>query len=700
MTRLLVVEDSRTQAHEIRLILEAGGFAVEVAGDGEEGLALLRASAFDMVLTDVVMPRLSGFDLCRTVKADPHLRHTPIVLLTSLGDPADIMEGIACGADNFITKPYRPSQLLGRVRGLLASPTAADESGAEVAFLGRQFAVTSGREQLLRLLASTCEEIVLANRELRAAKARVERRNGRLADRVRESEGKYHTLMERAGDAILVLDPLGRVLEVNLRAEELLGRPRAGLVGRAYHEFVSPAERDGEREKFWELLAGGPARSGSARLVRADGSAVTADLSASVVEVGGEQVVLLIARDATERARLEQHLRQAQKMEAVGRLAGGVAHDFNNLLTVINGYADMLLGDLPAGDPGRWALAEIRQAGDRAAALTRQLLAFSRQQVTQPEVLDLNAVVAETGGMLRRLIGEDVELTTDLAPDLGRVLADRGQLGQVLLNLIVNARDAMPQGGKLTIATANVELGEDDLRLRPGCRGGRYALLTVSDTGCGMDEATLARVFEPFFTTKGPGQGTGLGLATVYGIVKQSEGYVYASSAPGRGTTFQVYLPRVEAQFPCAEAPETAGAGPAGSETVLLVEDEAAVREFAATALRRAGYTVLEVAGGEEALRLAAGHPGPVPLLVTDVVMPGMGGRLLAERLQERHPGLRVLYLSGYTDDAVVRHGVREAEVAFLQKPFTAESLARKVREVLDQPGSPADGPPAPACPA
>jgi PAS domain S-box-containing protein len=390
--------------------------------------------------------------------------------------------------------------------------------------------------------------------------------------------------------------------------------------------------------------------------------------------------------DITERKQLEEQFHQAQKMEAVGRLAGGVAHDFNNLLTAILGSAALVLESLDAGIPEREEIEEIRKAALRAADLTRQLLAFSRQQVVAPTVLNPNEVVAHMDKLLRRLIGEDVELRAALARDLGAVKADASQLEQVILNLAVNARDAMPNGGQLTIETQNVELDEAYVRGHVSAQPGRYVMLAVTDTGVGMDAVTQARIFEPFFTTKEKGKGTGLGLATVYGIVKQSGGWIWVYSEPGLGTSFKVYLPRVAEAAAPAAPPSTPSVSVRGSQTILLVEDEDLVRRLVQKVLKANGYTVLTASNGPEAERVAGEHAGTVHLLMTDVVLPGINGRQVAERLTAARPGIRVLYLSGYTDDAIVHHGVLEPGVAFLQKPFTPATLGRKVRDVLDSP--------------
>jgi nitrogen-specific signal transduction histidine kinase len=396
---------------------------------------------------------------------------------------------------------------------------------------------------------------------------------------------------------------------------------------------------------------------------------------------------LSIAADLTEIRQLEVQYRQSQKMEAIGRLAGGIAHDFNNILTAILGTSDLLIEALAPGSRARDDVEEIRRAGTRAAGLTRQLLVFSRQQVLQPHELDVNDIVRDADSMLRRLIGENIELRTTLAPDLGAVRADAGQLEQVIVNLTLNARDAMPRGGVVTIETANVELDKGYAEGHVPAQPGPYVLLAVSDTGVGMDAAVKARLFEPFFTTKEPGKGTGLGLATVYGIVKQNGGYIWAYSEPGHGATFKIYLPRAGPVSEPAVRKDVSVAVPRGSEVLLVVEDQAQLLRVTTRILEGCGYTVLAAAGGEEALRTAERHKGRIDLLVTDVVMPGLNGREVALLLGPLHPETKVLFVSGYPDASIVHQGLLEPGLAFLQKPFRPDVLARKVREVLDGSG-------------
>lgn len=531
----------------------------------------------------------------------------------------------------------------------------------------------------IRLLEETGADISFGLETIRTEKALI------------ESETKYRELVENASSIILRLDTEGRIAFFNRYAqqffgyseEEILGRPLLGaLIPEPETSGKAPVSAPKTVLLYLEQRLGGESEA-----VKHSGEhAAIAWTTRTVFDGSGQTTGLLcIGNDITERRTLEEQYRQSQKMEAVGRLAGGIAHDFNNLLGVITGYSEVLLLGIKPGDPMQETIEHIRNAGMRAANLTRQLLAFSRRQILEPQILYLNAVVTETEKMLRRLIGEDIDLVTVLNPDLKAIRIDPGQIEQVIMNLAVNARDAMPEGGRLTIETANVELDRNYVREHLNVEPGFYVMLAVSDTGTGMDHETLSHIFEPFFTTKERDKGTGLGLSTVYGIVKQSMGSIYVYSEPGRGTTFKIYFPKVDRD---AE-PDTPGRGRLqdlkGTETILVVEDESMLRDMVGSVLTRFGYRVLTAALPEEALRIAEKFPETIHLMVTDVVMPGMSGRRLAEILKFSRPELKTLYISGYTDNAIIHHGVLDAGVSFLQKPFTIDGLTCRVREMLNE---------------
>jgi len=629
--RVLMVEDSEDDARLVLRELRTAGY--DLTHERVDTAAALEAALdrhpWDLVIGDYSMPHFSGT--------------AALAMLRERG----------------LDVPY-----------ICVSGTITEELAVAAMKAGAHDYVTKG--QLKRLLPAI-------ERELREAKARAT---------LRATEASYETLVEHAPVGIYRSSPEGRFLSVNAAVVRILGYDAAADVlglHMARDVYADAAERQRLVER--DSYSARQYDNVEATWKRRDGRLLTVQLSVRAVRdaAGRVEYYETFVRDVTDQRRLQQQVLQSQKLEAVGRLAGGIAHDFNNLLTVITSYSDLLLEDLSPGDPKRDDLEQVRKAADGAAALTRQLLAFSRQQVVEPRVVSLNTVVEGLQKILRRVIGEDVELTTTLAPDLGAVRADVGQLEQVLMNLAVNARDAMPTGGRLTIETANVEHDPDYARGHDAAAVRRFAMLAVSDTGCGMDDATKAKIFEPFFTTKEPGKGTGLGLATVYGIVQQAGGFIWVYSEPGHGTSFKIYLPQVDATAEVAAA-ATGARAPGGTETVLLVEDAAAVRAVTKQVLERHGYAVLEAPGGEAAVRLAQRHRGPIHLLLTDVVMPRVSGRELAEQLARVRPDTRVLYASGYTDDSVVRHGILESGTAYLQKPFSPESLARKVREVLDAP--------------
>ena len=556
-----------------------------------------------------------------------------------------------------------------------------------VATLAVGYTVRGGGPFVMQTVPSTTTALMLyvgilaiTGLSLGPATARHERAERAL----RDANEHLAAVIQSSPLAIYTLDPTSTVRTWNRAAETLYGWPAEEVIGRPLPTVAQDME-DHLRMRD-RALRGEAVRGVEVTRRRKDGASINISLSVAPLHDAAGRVtgMLSIAADLTEMRQLEVQYRQAQKMEAVGRLAGGIAHDFNNLLTAIIGTTSLVLEDMGLESRARLDIQEIEKAAKRAAGLTRQLLIFSRQQVLEPRALDLNALVGNLEKMLHRLIGEDIELRTKPSAALGAVRADPGQIEQAIVNLVVNARDAMPKGGRLTIETADVELDRSYAAAHVPFQPGPYVLLAISDTGVGMDGATKARLFEPFFTTKEPGRGTGLGLATVYGIVKQSGGYVWAYSELGHGTTFKIYLPRV-AETP--ERPESATGTPTpvrGSETVLVVEDQEEVRKLTKRVLEGRGYAVLAARNGAEALEIVARHPTRIHLMITDVVMPGMNGRELAELACARRRDLKVLYVSGYTGEAVLQHRLLEAGVAFLQKPFTPDALARKTREVLD----------------
>jgi len=501
---------------------------------------------------------------------------------------------------------------------------------------------------------------------------------------LRESEIRYRTLVQSAVYGIFRWSLADQFTDVNPALVSILGYDSAGEVLSLRMTQDVYVEAKQHQEIVSSLLASGQMRGMEVQWRRKDGRNITVRLSGRSIQEDAQIVGFeMIVEDITERRLLEEQLRQAQKMEAVGQLAGGIAHDFNNLLTVIKGNSQLLLEKLHAVDSRRSGVEQIQKAADRAASLIYQLLAFSRKQVIEFRVLDLNGMIANTMQLLRRLMGEHIELTIIEGKDLGRVKADPGQMEQVVMNLALNARDAMPEGGKLILETENVEIDQKHLSKHAEVTPGRYVMLRVSDSGMGMDKETLAHVFEPFFTTKAVGKGTGLGLSTVYGIVKQSNGFITAESEPGAGSTFRVYLPRVDQLLDQVEVPRPADKDFQGSETVLVVEDEDGVRSLITMLLARNGYTVLEASNGEDALDLCQHRNAPVHLLITDLVLPRMNGRELSEQVADHCSGIRTLFMSGYTDDATLKDGVLENRAVFLQKPFSMETLLHKVREVL-----------------
>jgi len=524
------------------------------------------------------------------------------------------------------------------------------------------------------------EKLVIVNRDI------TERKKAQEA--LSRSEASFRSLVEGAPHGIYRATMTGQFLEVNPALQRMLGYESAQELFKA--DLATQIFRHtADFQRMNELLAESKVMKDSEmEWKRPNGEPIVVRCSGHRVDGkdGGPGYFEVFAEDVTEKRTLERQLRMAQKMEAIGRLSGGIAHDFNNLLGVIIGYSGVLKKSLDKSQPNYEYATEIEKAGQRAASLTRQLLAFSRQQVLTPSVLSLNSLVSDMEKMLPRLLGEDINVSLSLDSELGNVKADQSQIEQVIMNLAVNARDAMPSGGDLHIQTANIEMDNAFTRDHPGSKAGSYVMLAIADSGTGMSPETIAHIFEPFFTTKGVGEGTGLGLATVYGVVKQSNGYIWVDSAPGKGSTFQIYLPRnLDTEQVSAAKPEVQSRErPKGSEMILLVEDAEPLRKLAQAFLESNGFRVLSAPSGEAALEIAARHSGLFDLLLTDVVMPGMNGRVLAEQLSMRQPGLKVLFMSGYTDSFIAGHGVLQKGTNLLHKPFTEEVFISKVREVLD----------------
>jgi len=514
----------------------------------------------------------------------------------------------------------------------------------------------------------------------------------RLEETLHKREARFRAIYEGSAVGIALVDLEGRIMESNPALQGMLGFIWEDLNHKVFDEFTYPEDKTAEASLYKDLIERKRDHYQiEKRYIRKDGSLVWSRLNVSLAlgAEGEPEFAIHMVEDITEQKRLENQFLHSQKMETVGRLAGSVAHDFNNLLTVIKGYSQLAMAELQSGARLRETLKEIEKAADNASALTRQLLAFSRRQMMEMKVIDLNILIKNLEKMLRRVIGEDIEMTVHLAESLGRVRTDPGQIEHVILNLVVNARDAMAAGGKLTLQTRNVELDEDDTHSHIGVAPGRYVMLLVSDTGCGIAPEVRERIFEPFFTTKEKERGTGLGLSTVYGIVKQSGGHICVYSEPGHGATFEIYLPRVEEAMAVKTLPEKSQGGdlPRGNEIVTLVEDEPSLRILAAYVLRKQGYTVLEAANGEEAMHIAS-QPviKEIDLLVTDVVMPQMGGKELAERFKTIYPSAKILYISGYMESVFPDQDSFEPEAPFLEKPFSPADLVKKVRQVLDSP--------------
>jgi two-component system, cell cycle sensor histidine kinase and response regulator CckA len=638
--RILVVDDAVEHAEMVLEFLRMSDTwrdaTMQTARSYEEALDVLLAKPFDVAFFDYMLGARDGLTLLREIR----LRgiDTPVIVLTGRGAEDVAVEAMKAGAADYLGKANISTETLERgIRHALA--------------------------------------LHMGERQRRQAE-----------DALRASEERFRALVENSSDALLLIDREARITYVAASFSRHLGWKPEDMLGKSIFGFLHPGDRDHASARMAEALQHpGSNVTAEVRFKHADGSwRIMEGVAVNRLNDPSVGAIIVNARDITERRKLEDQLRQAQKMEAVGELAGGVAHDFNNLLTAILGYCNLMLDEVPRGDPLRADIEEIKSAGERAAVLTRQLLAFSRRQMLQPQIVDINLQVVQLQKLLQRVIGDSVELVTALSPVPPLAKVDPASIEQVLVNLAANARDAMPAGGRLTIETACVELDAAYTLNHTAAVPGRYVMLSMTDTGAGMDGGTRDRIFEPFFTTKQQGKGSGLGLATVYGIVKQSGGYIWVYSEPGQGTVFKVYLPSDQAAASRDTGPHDAReATQRGSETVLLVEDEDAVRTLAREVLLRHGYEVLEARHGLDALRIAEAHPEVIHLLIADVFMPHMTGSDLAQRLLVVRPAMKTLFISGYTDHTIMHQHLTPG-APFVQKPFSPDVFARRVRGILD----------------
>lgn len=642
MTRpqIMVVEDESIVAEDMKAMLEGFGYAVPaVAFSGEEAVKKACETHPDLVLMDIVLKgQMSGVDAVERIRVQCNI---PVVYVTAYADEKTVRRAKVTEPFGYLLKPFDAKEL---------------QTAIEIALYKHQ----------------------------------IERK-------LHDSEQRLSITLRSIGDAVMATDSRGYVTFMNPRAEALTGWSQAEGLGRHVAEVFQvrhETEPSFPESSFVKVLqTGGAVDLGDHNLIlmSKDGTERPIDDSAAPLndDRGNTVGVVLVFRDITERRQLQEQLVQGQKMEAIGRLAGGVAHDFNNLLTVISVYTELLLSRRNRHDQLERYASEIKKAVDNATTLTGQLLTLGRKQMLQPRALDLNTTIAKLGKMIQPMIGQTINLVITSEPDLGYVHIDPGQIEQVIVNLIMNACEAMPQGGTLTIETANIEWDEGQARRYPEFQAGAYVELTVRDTGRGMDATTRSRLFEPFYSTKARGRGTGLGLSTVYGVIRQSGGHIEVDSTVGRGTVFKIYLPQIDKPAVPQKLAPFAVKVPQGSETVLLVEDEDEVRAAVYESLRMRGYIVLNARHGKEAVTICRRHAGPIHLLLTDVIMPQMTGPELVQRVLPLHPEMHVLYVSGYTDDALHQRNLMEPGTAFLQKPFTPDALARQVRAVLDTPLSP-----------
>lgn len=671
--KILAIDDGKDSLDALAAAVSRAfpGSVFFPAPNGLSGIELALAHAPDIILLDVVMPEMDGFETCRRLKADARLSHIPVIFLTALKPDKDTLEkAFAAGGDAFILKPLELWELTAQIRTMLKIKAANMLRRADCDRLG----------------------ILVAQRTRELAKELVAR--DKALELLKESEALFKTIFTESPMGICIVDSkTGHFLSLNPMFAGIVGRPVEELAAVTWMSITHPNDIKTEADNLAALNAGKiKVFQMEKRYIKPGGAAVWTKLTVAPLPAfdNSNTRYLGMAEDISagktaeqEKSKLEEQLRQSQKMEAAGSLAGGIAHDFNNILSVILAYSEFLLKRLGQDDPGRADVEEIKKAGLRAAALTRQLLIFSRKQVLQPKVLDLNQVILDMKTMLGRLIGENIKLTAVTSKVPALIKADQGYLEQVLMNLSINARDAMPKGGKLTIEASLARLSEAHIHRHGTVEPGNYVMLSVSDTGTGMSAETQSHLFEPFFTTKPRDKGTGLGLSTVHGIIKQSGGAIVVCSEEGHGTGFKIYFPQINGEVAITEQPAAVKKMFIGRGTILVVDDDLPVRSLVRRMLTQDGVTVLEAASAEEAMAICKRHKSPIQLILADIVLPKMNGLELAEGLRSAYPDIKVLFMSGHTDYAFLAHEVLDPDNNFIQKPFTLDTLIRKTREVM-----------------
>ena len=679
MTRVLIVDDKEESLYLLNVLLQSHGYIVEEACNGAEALEKAHTTPPDLIISDLLMPVMDGYTLLRHWKTDERLKRAPFIIYTATyTDAKDEQLALDMGADAFILKPTEPEPFFNQVQEVLARHATRAYSPLNAPKTDEQGLLKQYNEALIRRIEAKMEQLEKANHALQAdivARKKTE-----------EMLRKLSVAVEQNPVAVIITDVKGSIEYANPRFMEMTGYGLEELLGRTPRLLKSGETPREIYEELWRQINAGEKWRGEFHNRKKDGSLYWDRSTISPIRDAAGVIThfLAVKEDTTAEKKMEAQYLQAQKMEAIGRLAGGIAHDFNNMLSVILGYTEAAMLELSPDSRTYKDLEQVESAASRSAELTRQLLAFSRQQTIEPVVLDLNTQMKGMQELLRRLIGEDIDIHFSLTPYLWAVKMDPSQVDQILANLAVNARDAMPDGGKLTIETENIHLNEDYCQEREGFLPGDYVMLAVSDSGCGMSKEIAEKVFEPFFTTKAEGKGTGLGLATVYGIVKQNNGFIHVYSEIDQGTTFRIYLTRHVSK----EMPVDGAAKPKnvvhGTETILLVEDNTMLRTLAKRMLERMGYAVMEASTPDEAIAICEAHSESIHLLLTDVVMPLMNGKELRERIGVLRPEIKALFMSGYTADAIARRGVLDEDMNFIGKPFGMNELGLKVRQVLD----------------